>query len=141
MTDETTRPASAERGEATLFLDGQALGLRPSHAAIEEIELTMDRGLVDIAHAALGSKLKLGEVAQIACALIREFGRATDNKGAAATNPKRIARLILDSAGGILVAQKTLAGLLSMAVTGGYDSEGNLKPAAMMTIEEAPAVG
>ncbi|MEJ8630590.1 GTA-gp10 family protein [Sphingomonas sp. I4] len=96
MTDETTRPASAERGEATLHLDGQLMGLRPSFAAIEEIELTLDRGLVDIARSAIDAKLKLGEVAQIACTLIRAFGRATDNKGAAGSNTSRIGRLILD---------------------------------------------
>lgn len=142
MTDETTRPASAERGEATLLLDGQPMGLRPSQAAIEEIELTLDRGLVELARDALASKLKLPQLAQIACALIREFGRDTGNKDMAGSNAKRIAKLILDSEGGILAVQKTLAGLLSMAVTGGYDSAGNLKPTAMMTTtEEAPAVG
>jgi hypothetical protein len=142
MTDETTRPASAERGEATLNLDGQDIGLRPSFAAIEEIEATLDRGLVDITRSAIDAKMKLGETAQVACSLIREFGRATDDKGLAGVNAKRIGRLILDAEGGLLVVQKILAGVLSMAVTGGYDSEGNLKPTAMTkTTEEAPAVG
>ncbi|MEK9211718.1 GTA-gp10 family protein [Sphingomonas sp. 2378] len=141
MTDETTRTASAERGETTLVLDGETLGLRPSFEAIEEIELTLDRGLVDIARDAIDLKLKLGAVAQIVCALVRAFGRATGNKGAAGANPKRIGRLILESDGGMLIAQKQLSGLLSVAVTGGYDSEGNPKPTTMTTTEEAPVVG
>lgn len=141
MTDETTRPAVNDRGEATLTLGGESMGLRPSYEAIEEIEATLDRGLVDLARDAIDLKLKLGAVAQIVCALVRAFGRATDDKNLAGSNPKRIGRLILESDGGLLVAQKQVSGLLSVAVTGGYDAEGNPKPTTMKTTEEAPVVG
>jgi len=130
-----------DRGELSLELGGETLGLRPTYETIEAIETTLGRGLVDIAGDALGSRLKLGEVAQIACECIRSWGRANDNRGASGANPKRIGRLILDAEGGMLVAQKKIANMLSLAVTGGYDSEGNLKPAVTMTTEEAPAAG
>ncbi len=136
-----TETGMNDRGELMLDLGGEALGLRPSYDAIERIEATLGRGLVDVAGDALGAKLKLGELAQVATECVREWGRANDHKGAAGANTKRIGKLILDSEGGMLVVQKRLSTMLSLAVTGGYDSEGNLKPAAMMTNEEAPAAG
>lgn len=141
MTDDTTRPAVDDRGEATIFLDGQTMGLRPSYEAIQEMETTLDRGLVDLARDAIDLKLKLGAVAQIVCALVRAFGRANDNASLAGTNAKRIGRLIHESDGGLLVVQKQVSGVLSVAVTGGYDAEGNPKPTTMKTTEEAPVVG
>lgn len=141
MTDATTRPAVDDRGESVLILGGETMGLRPSYEAIEEIEMTLDRGLVDLARDAIDLKLKMGAVAQIVCALVRAFGRATDDKNLAGANPKRIGRLIMGSDGGLLIAQKQVSGVLSVAVTGGYDAEGNPKPTTTMTTEEAPVVG
>ncbi len=143
MTDatDTADVAVTDRGELMLVLQGETYGLRPSYDAIEKIEATLGRGLVDIAGDALAAKLKLGELAQVATECVREWGRSAEHKGAAGANAKRIGKLILDSEGGMLVVQKRISTMLSLAVTGGYDSEGNLKPAATTTSEEAPAAG
>jgi len=131
-----------DRGELSLDLGGETLGLRPSYDAIEKIEATVGRGLVDIASDALGARLTLGVLAQVACECIRAWGADSGNRGAAQANAKRIGKLILDSEGGMLAVQKKIASMLSLAVTGGYDSEGNLKPAATTTSDgEAPAAG
>lgn len=141
MTDTTTRPAVDDRGESILVLGGESMGLRPSYEAIQEIEATLDRGLVDLARDAIDLKLKLGAVAQIVCGLVRAFGRATADKNLSGANATRIGRLIHETDGGLLVVQKQLSGVLSVAVTGGYDAEGNPKPTTMKTTEEAPVVG
>lgn len=142
MDDTAVRTPNADRGELVLVLDNTRMGLRPTFEAIEAIEQQLGRGLVDVARDALADKLTIGEAAQVACECIRAFGSETGDKGLAGANPKRIARLIYDSEGGLLTVTKTLSALLSIAVTGGYDASGNLKPTATMTTTEAaPAVG
>ncbi|MFZ2996286.1 GTA-gp10 family protein [Sphingobium sp.] len=133
MTDETTRPVAQERGELTLLLDGADMGLRPSYEAIQAIETSLGRGLVDLARDGIAGKLSMSETAQIATECIRAWGRDVEDKGAAGANAVRIAKLILDSDGGIYAAQKTVSAMLSLAVTGGYNSSGELKPS--MTTE------
>ena len=144
MTDAATvRPAVEERGELSLSLAGMAMGLRPSYEAITAYEDEMGRGSVSLANEALAKRLKLGEVAQIATHCIRAFGQETGSKDMAGATAQRIAKLILDSDGGIITATGTLAAMLSLVVTGGYDSAGNLKASTMTTMktvttEEAP---
>jgi hypothetical protein len=139
---DTTAVANEDRGELSLILDGKSMVLRPTFEALNEIEQTLDRGLVDLARDALAAKLKLGETAQIVTACVRAWGKETDNKGAAGANASRIARLIVDSDGGLHNALKTVGALLSLAVTGGYNSSGELKPSTMTTMsEKAPVDG
>lgn len=130
MMDDTTRSPVEDRGELALTLDGMLFGLRPSYEAIDAIEKALGRGLVDVARDALSAKLSLGATAQIACECIRAWGRETQDKNASGANAPRIARLILDSEGGFHAVLQTVSAMLSLAVTGGYDSAGNLKPPA-----------
>jgi hypothetical protein len=136
-----TRAPNAERGELSLLLAGRPMGLRPSYEAIVAIEATLGRGLVDVARAAIDAKLSLGETAQIVAECVRAWGREVEDKDAAGAQAPRIGRLILAAPGGFHEVQRILSGLLSMAVTGGYDPEGNVKPAATMTDGAVPAAG
>lgn len=140
---DTTAFANEDRGELSLILDGASMVLRPTFEALNEIEQTLDRGLVDLARDALAAKLKLGETAQIVTACVRAWGKETENRGAAGANAARVARLIVDSDGGLHNALKTVGALLSLAVTGGYTSAGELKPSTMTTTtpEKAPVDG
>jgi len=136
------RTPNAERGEMSLVLAGRPMGLRPSYEAIVAMEASLGRGLVDVARDAIAAKLSLGETAQIVTECVRAWGRETEDKDAAGAQPNRIGRLILDAPGGFHEVQRILSGLLSMAVTGGYDPEGNVKPAATTTMDGAvPAAG
>lgn len=141
MTDGNRAPVS-DRGEASLVLADAVMGLRPSFEALDAIEKTLGRGLVDLAGAAIRKELSMSETGQIACELIRAFGRETENDGAARSNAPRVTKLIMASDGGLLEAMKTVGGVLAIAVNGGYDTEGNLKPlATTTTTDEAPAGG
>jgi hypothetical protein len=134
--------ANEDRGELAVILDGTTMVLRPTFEALSEIEQTLDRGLVDLARDALGAKLKLADTAQIVTVCVRAWGKETENKGAAGANAQRIARLIVDSDGGLYTVLQTVAKMLSIAVTGGYNSAGELKPSmTMTTTEKAPVDG
>ncbi len=142
MGDETNRPAVEDRGEYSLMLVGRDYVMRPSYEAIVAIEAAAGRGLVDVARDAINAKLTLADTALVACECIRAFGRDEDDRDAKGATAPRIARLILDSDGGFHAAQQVVSGLLSLAVTGGFDSQGNLKPATMKTMTtEAPVAG
>ncbi|KTT72617.1 hypothetical protein [Sphingomonas endophytica] len=139
---DVSRSAVEDRGELSLTLAGVEMGLRPSYEAIDATEKALGRGLVDIARSALNATLTLGETAQIATEAIRAWGRDADSRDAAGATAPRIGRLILDSDQGFHGCLKTIAAMLSLAVTGGYDSAGNLKPTATTkTTDEAPVVG
>lgn len=118
------------------------MGLRPSFEALDAIEKTLGRGLVDLAGAAIRKELRMSETGQIACELIRAFGRDAEDAGASKSTAPRVTELIMSSEGGLLSAMKTIGGILAVAVNGGYDTEGNLKPpTTTMTTDEAHVGG
>jgi hypothetical protein len=133
------RPAEPERGEVSITLEGEEMVLRPSHEAISAFERMTGKGLLILAREALNGSLSLGETAQVMCECIRAWGRHVDNKSAAGAGADRIAELVLESEGGFRAALATLAGVLSMAVTGGYTAQGEMKPTTTKTT--APVVG
>ncbi|MBB4618959.1 GTA-gp10 family protein [Sphingomonas abaci] len=136
------RQPVADRGEASLTLAGTVMGLRPSFEALDAIEKTLGRGLVDLATAAIHKQLRMSETGQIACELIRAFGRDADDAGASKSTAPRVTELIMASEGGLLAAMQTIGGVLAIAVNGGYDTQGNLKPpTTTMTTDEAPVGG
>lgn len=136
------RQPVADRGEASLILAGTVMGLRPSFEALDAIEKTLGRGLVDLAGAAIRKELRMSETGQIACELIRAFGRDAEDAGASKSTAPRVTELIMSSEGGLLSAMQTIGGILAVAVNGGYDTEGNLKPpTTTMTTDEAPVGG
>ena len=136
------RQPVADRGEASLTLAGTVMGLRPSFEALDAIEKALGRGLVDLATAAIHKQLRMSETGQIACELIRAFGRDADDAGASKSTAPRVTELIMASEGGLLAAMQTIGGVLAIAVNGGYDTQGNLKPpTTTMTTDEAPVGG
>jgi hypothetical protein len=137
---ETSRPAIEDRGEYNLNLAGAVMGLRPSYEAIDAIEKTLGRGIIDLAQTAIAAKLSMGDTAQIVCECVRAWGRETQDKGAEGANAVRIGQLIYDAPGGCYAVQKTVAGMLSLVVTGGYTSAGELKPSTTKTTTENPPV-
>lgn len=138
-TGETpVRPHVAERGEIALNLGDQELILRPTYEAIESFEAVTGKGLLQLTRAALDGAMTLGETAQIAAECVRAWGRATEKASAVGVNAPRIASLILESPGGFRSALVTVAGMLSLASTGGYTATGELK-AGTTTTDGAPA--
>ncbi|MDX3908423.1 MAG: GTA-gp10 family protein [Sphingobium sp.] len=133
MEFEAARAPEQARGELSLRIDGGEMGLRPSFEAITAFERETGKGLLLLAREALSGSLTLGETAQIACQCIRAWGRDTGSIGAKGARADRIAELILESDGGIREALATVAGLLSLAATGGYSAKGEAKAATMET--------
>lgn len=125
---EPVRPHVAERGEIALNLEGGSFILRPSHEAIFEFEAITGKGLMQLTRAALDGSLSLGAAAQVAAECIKAWGRATNSASAAGVNAPRVAELILESKEGFHGALTTIAGMLSLASTGGYTASGELKP-------------
>lgn len=132
------RPHVAERGEIALNLGDQELILRPTFEAIEGFEAVTGKGLLQLTRAALEGTMSLGETAQIAAECVKAWGRATEKASAVGVNAPRIASLILESPGGYREALVTVAGMLSLASTGGYTAQGELKAGTTMT-SGAPA--
>lgn len=136
----TARPHVGDRGEISLALGGQDMVLRPSFEAIEGFERATGKGLLQLSREALSGVLTLSETAHVACECIRAWGRANGDHGAAGSNVKRVAELIMEGEGGFHGALETVSAMLALAVTGKYSSKGEIKPAAKMT-KEAPAAG
>ena len=132
------RPANAERGEISLVLDGGTFVLRPTYEAIMAFEEAAGKGLLQLAREAVQGQLRTAEVAQIVTECIRAWGRATGQKSTQAVNAVRIAELIHESEIGLRGAMDTLAALLSMAATGGYTAQGEVKATGTTTTSEAP---
>lgn len=125
---KSVRPHVSERGEVALKLDGQDFVLRPSHEAIVEFEALTGQGLMQLARAALDGSMRLGVASLIVTECVKAWGRATNSTSAQGVNAARIAELILEADGGYHVALTTVAGMLSLATTGGYTASGELKP-------------
>ena len=91
----TARPASEQRGEMSLILDGMEMVMRPTFEAIEAFELKTGKGLLQLARESLAASLTVGECAQIATECIRAWGREVDDENASGANAKKIAALII----------------------------------------------
>jgi len=99
--ENTARPASEERGEVSLVLDGATMALRPSYEAIFAFEASTDKGLLELARAALEGKMRLADLSQVVTECIRAWGRATQQPSIAASNAVRIGQLIVEAEGGM----------------------------------------
>ncbi len=124
--------ANDTRGEVSLKLEGEEFVLRPSWDAINELERECGDSVVALAQRAYAGSLRSGEVACIAAACIRAWGRDhDDDQGRIARNVQtdRVGRLIMDSELGLAGVQGLLAVLLSLASTGGYTPSGERKAA------------
>ena len=114
-----------DRGEHSLMLGGTKYRLRPSHAAIVEIETATDRSALELATIGNRGGLKRIDMGTIAGALIR--AGAADPL-TAAVDDERIAELIGEEGTSSVMPRLTLC--LLDAVTGGVDVSGNAKAAA-----------
>lgn len=136
---DAVRPANPERGEITLILDGSEFVLRPTHEAIEAFETATGKGLLQLAREALNGQLRLAEVAQVTAECIRAWGRATNDRVAQAVGTMRIGELLLEADGGFVNALKTVSVMLSLATTGGYTAQGEVKAGTTTTSAAVPA--
>ncbi|QCI92315.1 GTA-gp10 family protein [Novosphingobium sp. EMRT-2] len=136
--ENTARPASEERGEVSLVLDGATMALRPSYEAIFAFEASTDKGLLELARAALEGKMRLADLSQVVTECIRAWGRATQQPSIAASNAVRIGQLIVEAEGGMARVLGIVSGMLSMAVTGNFTASGEVK-AGTTTTSEVPA--
>lgn len=133
------RPANEERGEISLVLDGGTFVLRPTYEAIMAFEEATRKGLLQLARDAVNGELRTAEVAHIVTECIRAWGRATGQKSAQGVNALRITELVQESELGLRGAMDTLAALLSLAATGRYTAQGEVKATGTTTTtSEAP---
>lgn len=121
------------RGEVSLELGGTKLGLRPTFDAIEAFETATDRSLLQLARIAIRGEMKLGELSQVVEACAKAWGVAKGDELAQQVNARKIARLIVESDGGVAGALTLVAAMLSIAATGGYTAEGEAKAGTEMT--------
>jgi hypothetical protein len=120
--------ANPERGEAAIELDGVEYVLRPTYEAIQAVEDILGKGIVKLGREALDGALTSRETAVIATEFIKAWGRETENTGAAHANPDKIGRLLYAmKEGGTANALAIVAAVLTMAATGGFTPEGELK--------------
>lgn len=131
---------NAERGEATIELDGREWVLRPTFEAIQAIEKGTGRSLVELATGNVQGGLTTRETALIVTLLIRAWGKAEGDDIAARVNEARVGQLIYASEGGYMLAAVKLMALLPRALRGGYDAEGKALP-GRETRTSAPSSG
>lgn len=120
--------ANAERGEISLTLDGRDWVLRPSFTAIQQFETETGKGLLVLADSV--ATLKLAELAAIVAACIRAGGEASSNAVAKSVKTERIAELMIEAPGGLMLVARVLRVLLFGAATGGYNAKGEPRAAA-----------
>lgn len=119
------REGNVERGEIAIDLDGTPHVLRPSFEAVIAIERATGRSLEQLAAQAGASALSIDDAAIVTTECIRAHGRATSDKLLVNYQPEQVAACIV-AAGKMLIVRR-LELLLYMAITGGYDAQGNLK--------------
>jgi len=116
------------------------MALRPSYEAIFAFEASTDKGLLELARAALEGKMRLADLSQVVTECIRAWGRATQQPSIAASNAVRIGQLIVEAEGGMARVLGIVSGMLSMAVTGNFTASGEVKAGTTTTTtSEVPA--
>lgn len=132
--------ANAERGEYALTLAGTRYVLRPSYAAIREIEEKTGKPLFQLAFAASGVSLRLEDAGIIAATLIRAGAGEGASLSARGASAERIGELIYEE--GAPEAQGVIADVLKAALSGGVTASGEAKPVANPTTgTDGPATG
>ena len=134
--------ANATRGEIPFTLEGQQYVLRPSWEAIDQFETETGKGVLQLAVEAREGTMKSREVAAVATACIRAWGRSTETelaKVARDVDKSRVGELIMDSESGLSGAMSKIAVLLVLAATGEYTASGELKPATEKKKRETAA--
>lgn len=114
--------ANPDRGEHEVVLAGTTYRLRPSFAAITAIERKCEKSLMAITRSANDGAVSLDTVGIIARELIRAGAQDELTRNVSA---ERLAQLAFEEGLPVVVSRLTLC--LADAVTGGRDTEGNVK--------------
>lgn len=118
------------RGQITVPLDAE-YGLRPSYEAVASIERQLGLSLHVLADLATTSRLSLEQMGVIITEMMHAFGKANPDDPLVSTyrgvKPDRISELIFEASPAKVNAR--IVPLLIGALTGGYDSSGELKAA------------
>lgn len=129
--------ANAERGEIDITLDGQSYVLRPSHEALVACEKQTGLSLVEMARAAEAGTLTLTQCAQIVVECVRAQGKVIGDDMMQKFSVSRVAALLFEAEGGVLLANMKLRILLVLACSGGVTASGEIKP----TMAKAASAG
>jgi hypothetical protein len=122
----TVKPSAI--GEVDLELEGVVYRLRPSFAAIAEIETGTGRDLFELMRRVEQGGLTLDHIGIIVAACIRAQAKVDKDTAVASIKPKRAAELVYAEDGGMLLAiRAAIHPLLFNAVTGGYTALGERK--------------
>jgi hypothetical protein len=123
-------PAVYARGRILMPLGGVDYVLRPSWEAIDTIETTLGRSLLELAGDATGGRLRIAEMAVIVTEMMKAEGKADPQAGPSYSGAKaaKVAELLYEQPTAQVTAR--LSVLLVGAVTGGYTAAGEPKPAA-----------
>ncbi len=115
-------------GEVDLELEGVVYRLRPSFAAIAEIEKGSGKSLFELLRAIEQASLTLDDIGIIVAACIRADAQVRKESGVASIRPARAGELVYGEDGGALLAVRAaLHPLLFNALTGGYTALGERK--------------
>jgi hypothetical protein len=115
-------------GAVDLELEGVAYRLRPSFAAIAEIETGTGASLFDLVRQIEAGGLSLDHVGIIVAATIRAEAKVNRDTALATIKPARAAELVYAEDGGLLLAVRAaIHPLLFNALTGGYTALGERK--------------
>lgn len=123
-------PAVDSRGRMLMPLGDADYVLRPSWEAIDTIEETLGRSLLELSAAATSGALRIRDMAVIVTEMMKAEGRADPNAGPSYSGAKaaKVAELLFEQPAAMISAR--LAVVLVGAVTGGYTASGEPKPAA-----------
>lgn len=119
--------ANANRGEHSLTLAGKTYRLRPSYAAVVEIEEQLGRSAMELLRAANTMTLNFTDQGVIAAELIRAGAEEGDDL-TRNVSAERIGELIFEE--GTANALVALTVVLASAVTGGRTVSGEAKAVA-----------
>lgn len=137
--------ANELRGEVDIVLDGQRFVLRPSYTAIVAMERKSGRPLLELATMAEQTMLPQEAQAIVVTELVRAWGRSLvldeysspDDRSAATAakgaNAETMGELLYGV--GTMAIQPRVAVVLGMALTGGVDPSGEVKPTVTTTPE------
>jgi len=121
--------ANETRGEISLTLDGQEQTLRPSYAAIDAFESETGKGLMALFNEAQTGVMPVKTAAIIVTHCMRAQAAAKGDQLGERVQVKRIAELIVEADGGVMLVLIRLQQLLLNAVSGGYTASGEVKAA------------
>ena len=124
--------ANPERGEHELTLGGKTYVLRPSYAAIVQVEKKTGQSLLSLVKLGGRSELTAEQIGIIGAEFIR--AGATD-EFTRRVNPEKIGELAFEDGIPSVTAKLTL--VLLDAATGGRTASGEAKPVAALTTEAA----